>query len=376
MSRKRVLFYVLHLLGVGHVYRAKRLMEGMVAAGMTVDVIYGGERLEGLNLPARTITYLPPIRAADPSFSSYVDADGQTLGKEWMAERQRQLLVAMQALSPDVIITEAYPFGRRLVRHEISAMLDAARTRSNPPKVVASIRDILEPRKAGRAEETLRVIEEYYDAVLVHSDPEIINLAATFPLAKAIANKTHYTGFVVPPPSGKNDEVPSRDVIVTVGGGAFGAPMAQTTLEAARQRPNLNWTIATGPNMAPDDAASLRETAPDHVTIVERLDGLAHHLAKARLSISQCGYNTAMDVLSSNKTCRAIFVPYDIEGQREQAQRAALLEQAGYAINLPQSRLTVSTLLDAIDEALALKPVDHDVNFDGVARTARLLDSL
>ncbi|MEL7228950.1 MAG: glycosyltransferase [Pseudomonadota bacterium] len=374
MSGKRVLFYVLHLLGVGHVYRAKRLMEGMVAAGLQVDVIYGGRKIDGLNLPAQTVTYLPPIRAADPSFSSYVDDNGEALGPEWLDQRQAQLLEAFKTLSPDVIITEAYPFGRRLVRREITALLKAAKARPSPPVIAASIRDILEPRKAGRAEETLDALNAHYDHILVHSDPSIIDLAATFPLADQIADKTHYTGFVVPPLSKAHHMLDSTDIIVTVGGGAFGGPMARVVMETAALRPDLTWTMATGPNMPDEDRRSLQDEKPSNVTLVKRLEGLTHHLARARLSISQCGYNTAMDVLSAHPHgCRAIFVPYDTQGQKEQIQRAALLEQAGYGTNLPQSQLTADTLLQSIEETLALPKVDHTVNFEGVANTARII---
>ncbi|MEM9732082.1 MAG: glycosyltransferase [Pseudomonadota bacterium] len=376
MSSKRVLFYVLHLLGVGHVYRAKRLMEGMVAAGLKVDVIYGGEKIEGLTLPAQTITYLPPIRAADPSFTHYLDGEGNTLGEAWMKRRQSALMAAFDHLSPDIIITEAYPFGRRLVRHEISALLQAAKARPKPPLIAASIRDILEPRKAGRAEETVSVLDEFYDHILVHSDPALMDLAATYPLAQRVTEKTSYTGFVVPPAADSQTAPTETDIIVTVGGGAFGGPLARVALEAASLRRDLSWTLATGPNMHADDRAFLRKARPGNLTLVERLEGLTHHLAKARLSISQCGYNTAMDVLSAHQHgCRAVFVPYDIEGQKEQVQRAALLEKAGYAINLPQSRLTPEALLQAMDRALALPPVDHRIDFDGVGNTTSLITS-
>jgi len=41
----RLLFYFLHLLGVGHVYRAKRLIEGFSRHDIAVDIVYGGERI-------------------------------------------------------------------------------------------------------------------------------------------------------------------------------------------------------------------------------------------------------------------------------------------------------------------------------------------
>ena len=84
-----------------------------------------------------------------------------------------------------------------------------------------------------------------------------------------------------------------------------------------------------------------------------------------------------MDVLAAHKEspCRAVFVPYDTEGQSEQIRRAQLLEEAGYAVNLPQSKLTDEGLSQAIDQAMGLPNVDLAVDFDGVDNTARLLRS-
>ena len=49
--------------------------------------------------------------------------------------------------------------------------------------------DILqESRKAGRAEETLGVITDFFDLVLVHGDPAFELLEETFPLARRIAD--------------------------------------------------------------------------------------------------------------------------------------------------------------------------------------------
>ena len=40
----RVLFYVQHLLGIGHLKRAAILAEAMAAMGLDVTVAYGGDR--------------------------------------------------------------------------------------------------------------------------------------------------------------------------------------------------------------------------------------------------------------------------------------------------------------------------------------------
>lgn len=374
-SSGSILFYVQHLLGVGHVFRAQRLCEGFTAAGLSVDVIFGGEPLPDMKFVARSVHFLPPIKAGAIDYSFNIDVDGNRLSLSYMARRKQKLLEIFDSLTPDLILFEAWPFGRRVIRHEIMAMLNAARARKNPPLVFTSVRDILqEGRKPGRAEEVFTNIENYIDGVLVHSDPNLIKLDATFPFAGKIADRLHYTGFVRAEPRTPSQPPEKYDVIVTIGGGAFGEALVKTALEA-RALSKLNtasWCLCTGPNLPAESVEYLKKNCPDGVTIKVFLNGLSQHLEQAKLSISQVGYNTSMDVLSAgqNGSCKSVLVPSDVAGQTEQLRRAELLQDKGYAINLPESQLTPQALADTIDRAMALPSTKSTINFAGVKNSA------
>ncbi|MGI9364305.1 MAG: glycosyl transferase, partial [Rhizobiaceae bacterium] len=186
-DKPRVLFYFLHLLGVGHVFRATRLIEGLKRHGFCIDVIYGGQKLPNVTIDADSIHYLSPIRATDNSYETILDSNNKPLDRPFQDRRSREILKIFERLSPDIVLTEAYPFGRRMVRYELQALLEAARIRRPRPLVVSSVRDILqERRKAERIEETRTLINRYFDQILVHSDPEIIKLDATCPLVDQI----------------------------------------------------------------------------------------------------------------------------------------------------------------------------------------------
>ena len=376
MDRKpRILFYFLHLLGVGHVYRAKRLIDGFERHGFAVDIIYGGQRLDEIEFACESIHYLSPIRAADNSYSTYLDADDQPLERPFQDLRARQIKAIFNKLKPDIVLTEAFPFGRRMVRYEMEALLQAVQERHPKPLVVSSVRDILQERKKpGRVEETCDLINRYFDRILVHSDASVIELDATFPLTHKIRDKLSYTGFVVPTASTET-AITSFDVVVSAGGGAFGGDLIATAIRAAGQKPDWDWCLSTGPNLAADHFQELADQCPANVKLTRYIPSLAEQLKQARISISQCGYNTAMDALAAHRdsACRAVFVPYDTEGQSEQLRRAELLEQGGYAICLPQSQLTEESLLVACEQAITMKRVDHDINFDGVDNSAKLL---
>ena len=374
-----LLFYFLHLLGVGHVYRAKRLIEGFTNAGISVDVIYGGVPIPGINFDVNSINYLPPIRAGDNAYSFYLDDDGNKLDTTYQEHRRTELLNIFESLNPDLILTEAFPFGRRMVRKELLAFFNAAAARQRPPLIVSSVRDILQERKkSGRAEETRDLVHQYFDHVLVHSDPEIIRLNETFPLAFEVDDKLTYTGFVVPKPTTKKPDIKQFDIIVSAGGGAFGGGLMESAMKVAIDQSDYQWCLTTGPNLPTDISKKLHKSAPPYVSVVPRLENLAAHISKAKISISQCGYNTAMDVLSvhsesSTKQFGAVFVPYDTEGQSEQLRRAELLERAGYGISLPESKLSPASLLASMTEARKLPPVNRKINFDGVDNSAKFI---
>ena len=380
-GQKKILFYVQHLLGVGHVFRARRLCQGFAKAGFLTEILFGGVPLPDMKFEAENIHYLPPIKAGAIDYSFNVDANGNPLSEEYMANRQQILLEHFSHSEPDLILFEAWPFGRRVLRHEIAAMLDHAAQRTRPPLVVTSVRDILqERRKPGRNEETLVAIEKYVDAILVHSDRQLITLNDTYPLAKDIEDKLHYTGFVRA--ESANDEVPIEifDVIVTIGGGAFGAGLIETALEARSisKLANAKWCLCTGPNLPGDVVKRLKDACGEGVTIKTFLPNLSRHLEKAKLSISQAGYNTAMDVLSAGERgeCRAVLVPSDIAGQTEQLRRSELLHQNGLVYNLPESQLDAQSLANAIDQAMTLPQKATNIDFSGVENSAAILQSL
>ena len=371
-----ITFYFLHLLGVGHVYRAKRLIEGFSKAGIKTDVIYGGMPIPNVNLDAQSIHYLPPIQSKDSTYSTNLDGSGNVLTREYMEVRKTRLLEIFDTLRPDAILVEAFPFGRRVVKDELTALLKFAKQREYPPLVISSVRDILQERKKpGRYEETRDLIHEYFDHVLVHSDPDIIGLGDSYPLTCEIEDKLAYTGFVLPPDHSGKIPTTTFDIIVSAGGGAFGKELMDVAAQAANIRPEQNWCLATGPNLSQTQRQALANATGNHVKVCAALPNLADHLKNAKLSISQCGYNTAMDVLAAHRDsdCRAVLVPYDTTGQTEQLRRSELLDRAGFAINLPQSKLTIDSLNVAIEEALALPKVDHSVKFDGVKASTELI---
>lgn len=375
MSAARVLFYVQHLLGIGHLTRATRVAQAMVDRGMQVLMVTGGKSVAGWPGPGIPQLVLPPLSVADEGFAGLVGADGRPVDAAYMADRQARLLAAFHDFRPDLVMTEAFPFGRRQVRHELLALIDAIFATNPRPALVSSIRDILQLRnKPVRDEETVELVLGQYDMVLVHGDPAFAPLEESFPYADRIAHKVVYSGLVCParPPA----PTECFDVVVSAGGGAVGLGMVRVALQAARQMPDLaRWCVITGPNLPQAEFDRFAADLSANVTLARFRPDFTSLLAGARISVSQAGYNTVGDILQAG--CRSVLVPFTAQGETEQADRAQRLGRIGRVIVLADKGLTADAMASAIRAGLAgPDPVKVPIRVDGAAQSAEILHDL
>jgi len=258
------------------------------------------------------------------------------------------------------------------MRFELLPLLDAIAKADRKPRLYTSVRDILQQqKKPGRDEETVGLLRDHFDGVLVHGDPHFIRLEETFPLTASIADKIAYTGLVAPalPP----EPAESFDMVVSAGGGAVGRDLIRASLEAAsRVAIDRRWLLVTGPNLPEQDFADLAADAPENVELVRFRKDFPSLLRGAELSISQAGYNTVGDLLVAG--CRAILVPFTAGGETEQSVRSERLEKLGLALALPEAGLTTDLLVTAVETALSRpKPNSPDIDLSGAARTSAIV---
>jgi len=372
MTAPRVLFYVQHLLGIGHLARVSRIAAALARDAFDVTVITGGLPVSGFPGPDVKSVALPAVVASNAGFSGLADEHGNPVDEDFLHRRRDLLLETFHAVRPDIVIIEAFPFGRRQMRFELLPLLDAIAATSPRPKLLTSVRDILQERsKPGRDEETVALIKAHFDHVLVHGDPDFVTLPETFPLATEIAGKIIYTGLVAAPVAALPAE--NFDIVVSAGGGAVGLDLIRAALEAARTSSHRGrWCLITGPNLPEADFAALSHAVPDNVSVVRFRRDFPSLLRGAALSISQAGYNTVCDVLRAQ--CRSILVPFTAGGETEQTVRANRLATLGLAVALPENGLTGRLLGETIEASLAQpKPGSHRLDLNGAAHTAKLL---
>lgn len=385
-ERPRILFYVQHLLGIGHQKRAATLTRAMEAAGLAVTFVSGGEPVRGLDTGMAEFVQLPPCRAVDKYFKVLVDSAGNRIDDAWKQRRADLLRSIVARLRPDVVMVEMFPFGRRQLRFELLPMLEAAHALDPRPAILSSVRDILvEPPKPERRVEMLERARQLFDAVLVHGDPTLVSFDQTFPQAREIADLIRYTGYVVTDraQAGNGDAeqadadgtLPGEDeVVVSSGGGAVSEPMLRAVLGAhpLSRAKDTTWRILVGHNLPQDRFEALAADAPQGVVVERARTDFPVLLKRCRLSISQGGYNTIMEVLAAN--ARAVMVPYAGGLETEQTLRTRLLSERGLIQTVAEDELSPALMAEAIDRALAMpRPGDVGIDMDGAENTARIV---
>ncbi|MCB1477805.1 MAG: glycosyl transferase [Rhodobiaceae bacterium] len=369
-----LLFYVQHLLGIGHVYRARRICDALHDAGFGLTLVTGGLPVKILAEAPFPVVQLPPLRTSGTDFAGLVDDNGKPAGEDYMTRRREMLLGFAADIQPDIVITEAYPFGRRQMRHELMPFIRFLKDRGDA-KLFASIRDILqENRKPGRDAETVNLLNTLYDGVLVHGDPHIAKLADTFPLAAEIAIPVHHTGMVAPP--APPTAPVSNEVLVSAGGGAVGEALLTAAASAANdgRLSHLKFVLSTGPNLPGQARERLRRLLPANAETVPFIENLPQRLAGCALSVSQAGYNTVADILVAGT--RAVLVPFATDGETEQTVRSLALEKLGRTVHLAESGLTPANLAGKMLQALSVTPDKTGIDLDGARTTASILKSL
>ncbi|MGU3536664.1 glycosyltransferase [Methylobacterium sp. A54F] len=369
--RLRVLIAVTHLLGAGHLTRAAALARALAGAGHAVTLASGGRPAPLVSVGNARLVQLPPVHVAGTEFGRLLGEDGAEAGPATLAARRQALLAAFAETEPDVVVTELFPFGRRALAGEFLALAEAARARGC--RLVASVRDILvAPEKPGRAAETGARVAALYDAVLVHGDPGLVPLDASWTVDGQLRGQIRYTGYV-----DEGEAVaagPRAGIVVSAGSSAAGLAMLGAAARAARLRPDLGWRLLVGHGVPEPAFRALAEAAGPGVAVRAQA-GFRRLLAGAALSVSQCGYNTAVDLLAAGP--RALLVPFAAGRETEQTLRAERLAALGLARMLPEAGLTAEALLAAAEAALADPlPPAPGISRDGAARSVALIEDL
>jgi predicted glycosyltransferase len=333
----RALIAVTHLLGAGHLTRAAAIADALAEGGHEVTLVSGGRPTAILRSGPYRIVQLPPVQAHADDFTTLRDASGAAVGPDYLALRRAHLLAVLAETRPDILVTELFPFGRRALAEEFLVVVEAANGMRPPPIVVSSVRDILvAPSRPDKVARTHAIIARLYDAVLVHGDPELAPLEASWPVGGGVGAPLLYTGYVDREAAPK--AMPGTGEILVAGGSSAAAlPLYRTALNAAARRSDLSWRVLVGRGVGETEYAALEHLRPPNVILERARPDFRELMAGSGLFVGQAGYNTVVDLLATN--ARALLVPFEQGNETEQRLRAEMLAARELATLLPESEL-------------------------------------
>lgn len=389
-AKPRVLLYCQHVLGMGHLIRSMAIARAL--KNCEVVFVNGGEALSGMDVPPWvTFENLPPI-SSDDEFQELKVGSPDTTLQQIQQARKKKLFEVFHRVQPDVLIIELFPFGRKRFAFELLPLLAHIRLSAGSTKVVCSLRDILVTKSDHIRHEdwVVRLMNRYFDLLLIHSDPTFQTLDETFSRSRDLRCDVQYTGFVAQASDNpSNTPMPETNltgyrvplILASVGGGRVGYELLNGAVQAssllASRRPH-QMLVFTGPYM-PDSQYTQLQSLTAHASHIE-VQRFSHSfqtlMAQAALSISMAGYNTCMNLLSTGTP--ALVLPFTGHKNDEQTIRATKLERRGILSVLTTEDLLPDRLAEKIDASLAAlhKNRGHSINTDGGGNTAMAIERL
>jgi predicted glycosyltransferase len=351
----------------------------MAERGITVVIISGGIDKPQVVHKNLILKLLPGIKT-DSAFNGLYDSKGNPVTAALKQKRTHLIIQILKQTNPGFVLIETFPFGRRQMRFELLPLLEYCRTKLPvSPQIACSIRDIIQPKdNPEKNDEIITQIDRYFDHILVHGDQNIIAFDETFPQCYRFSEKISYTGYVsVNRPSKTIRPINSQTIIVSAGGGAVGEALYTTAIKAAISMEKngdnrFRWHILVGNNIPKNTFEKLIRFQTPTIKIEFNRTDFFELLEQAALSISQAGYNTAMDIL--NAGVKSIVVPFEGVGEREQLIRARLLENLGLVRLVREKSLSPETLIKNIDRISADCKQGYlsNINLNGATNTAKL----
>lgn len=423
-SKKRIVFFSQHFLGVGHHFRNFQIVRAL-AKSHEVYFVDGGREVHRIDIPSVTIIRLPAL-FKDLESQRIVCEDPKFSLREAQEKRKQILLETIVQIQPDIFVIELFPFARSILYKELIPAIQKARAINPKAKVICSLREIIRktpekelstkkpphpetlffiPRMIWYAvsfwrkdeknkrlarlyyERVVPVLNRYFDYVLIHGDPRLFQLESFFPWIENIEIPIEYTGYI-----SEKLESPDSDtqrtiekqgsyVLVSAGGGILGWDMITTAVQAWKilcengYIQNMTMVIFAGIFMKDAEYDAIKKMCTGDAFYLSRFtNNFLQWMHSAELSISQAGYNTCMNVLETG--VKAILVPIPVERDLDQAPRAKKLSELGIADMIRSEELTLERMANAILERLESSSVEHNIVLNGAERTEQLLSSL
>ena len=393
----RVLFHYTHKQTLGHTTRSVALAAALCRHGAEVLILQGGVPQPFIRFPKESrVLDIPFPFDNRESFQSHIAPSSAS-------KRAQFILKTAAEFSPDVFITEFFPFGRLAYLPELLPTLRWLRKKNT--RIMASIGYPLLVDLDRLSDKTFAALHRaafaFFDKFMIHTpngletsyihetiqSPALSQAYST--IMKDIKKKIVYTGYVFPEkmltggtPLAAEKNIDSNTIIISRGGGAVYPKLITTAIEAQRRiDKSIRTVIACGPATSPQEMdlfqSSLKVSDKKRVLISNQIDNLDDHLRTCRVSVSLCGYNTSVQLMRFGTP--SVIIPYRNNKStlptNDQVARAKLLQEKFKSVILDYDTMTAESLADSIEQQMSQprpKPAPASW-FNGADVAARLV---
>ena len=376
---KKLIFYCQYLSGMGHLIRSTVLVNAL-SEHFQVMLVIGGPKIKDFEESrVARIEYLPPLWLE----GGVLKVPEGSFGVENVKRRRKERLLALtDEFSPDVVMTEFFPFGRHDLSFELIPWMEQIKHQHPDTLVLSSLRDLIGKTVLHKQIDLISgLVEKYFHGVFVHSDESFLSFQESFPEPEAIHCPIFHSGFVAQDISPNQYAAEKPFILVSIGGGRIGAELLYASVEVAKKFLDSEYPyefrIFAGPFMDDTQYAELKRVSSDlkNVHLERFTPNLTAYMSSAALSISCAGYNTTMNVLRAKVP--AILIPfghYDFD--KEQAIRAIRLEGIGAVKVIMPKDLSIDHLACTIRSELEREHPEPVIDLDGAIKTSEKIKQL
>jgi predicted glycosyltransferase len=368
---------------MGHLVRSLEFARALSDHDVTLMV--GGQEVD-MDLPSHVRLLRLPVLTMDEKFTRLIPGTPGLSVDQIRHERKKTIYSLMEKHQPDLFIVELYPFGRSMFGFELEPLLaDIREGRLGQVRAVCSLRDILVEKKdpCVYEERVIQKLNRHFDALLVHSDPEILRLEETFSRVADINIPVVYTGFITQQTDAANGRRLRRElalssaqklIVASAGGGRSGYRLLTSVIDACellRDRLPIRLEVFAGPFLEKEKFKNLTARTSAGFRIRRYTKRFLDYLYAADLSVSLAGYNTCMNLLVTRVP--ALVYPY--ARQQEQPLRANKIKTLLPMKMLNSADIQPVPLSNHMDQLLHHPGIKDapSVDLDGAAMAARFL---
>jgi len=318
-----------------------------------------------------------PDLGVDPD-RAQEDFNEAVLQTQRIVARRDFILELYLALKPRVVVVEEFPFSNRSLAAEILPIVERAKYGVSGDTLVVCTTDGIHVSDQPNSD---RQNDRDFDLILVQSDSVFARLEEFFQPKNTLVTPLFHTGFVSPNScSSSRQEYPQGDsVLVSAGDGRNGGRLFRAAIEAQKtlwHTLSLPMTIAAGESMPDTTWRQLNSLAADVPGItMTRVDGdFREHIHRARWSVNQCGYSTALDIIETGTP--SLFVPDHGSERLQQLVRAKRLVYWGAGRLLMPHHLNGASLANEILQLTKFEPRNISFSADGAWKSAELISKI